>query len=284
VSFKAGTARRRDGDGAAAAKYNRAFDSMKAPRAGPPGAPRLAGHDAQRSWHQLPGPAAMGDFQRDPGLVRNLRIDRLLPFGKSEQVTLSRQAAEMAAAIGDGKTKVVNALARRPAGDERPGGLGRPAARTRWPLRPGHGNAQRAPDWPPPASRSPALWSKSSASGTAAPATCNAHPPCSARGGDTSKLMGVGFDEQMLSRFQRSNEDDRTPEQQGAFAKLGLDPDKLETESLKDALGQVAGGFDQLGDPADKASAAMTLFGRAGADVIATLGSMQPKPRSARRL
>ncbi len=93
---------------------------------------------------------------------------------------------------------------------------------------------------------------------------------------DTSLLHGAGFDPEMGARFLRSISD-QAPEQLEAFKKLHLSADDLSAKPLKDALLDVAKGFIAIRNPADRASAAMHLFGRSGAEVIATLDSLQTK-------
>lgn len=58
---------------------------------------------------------------------------------------------------------------------------------------------------------------------------------------------------------------------QEAFSRLGLDFNKLASESPMTALGEIADAINKLPTPADRAAAAMQIFGRAGKDMLPLL-------------
>lgn len=93
---------------------------------------------------------------------------------------------------------------------------------------------------------------------------------------DTDRLLRMGLDVGMLSRFQRALSE-RTPEQMGAFERLGLSPDRLEGGSLLAAMGEVAGAMDRLKNPADAAASMMDLFGKSGAEMIPVLSQFRER-------
>ena len=51
---------------------------------------------------------------------------------------------------------------------------------------------------------------------------------------------------------------------------MKLDPEKLMAKPLEEALGDVSAAFDKIKNPADRANAAVELFGRSGAEIIPT--------------
>ena len=56
---------------------------------------------------------------------------------------------------------------------------------------------------------------------------------------DTSRMMGAGFDQPTLSRFQRSMSEEAAT-QMAAYGTLRLNPNKLAAEPMIKALGEVA--------------------------------------------
>lgn len=198
-----------------------------------------------------------------------MRLKGMLPWGMSMRTTMSREAMLTAQAIGEQKQTVVNALAK--AGRE----LGVKAADGY-----GLGGAFRA------------VGGFAAAHPLAAAATVaggfmlktmmdrddlarqtRANASILGQGvEDTSRLTGVGFERRDLSLFQRS-----ISERSAGFGRLGLNADALGSKPLIEALKDVSAGFERIKNPADRASAAMQLFGRGGAEVLATLNNLQAK-------
>jgi len=89
---------------------------------------------------------------------------------------------------------------------------------------------------------------------------------------DTSRFRAVGMDPMMISRFQRAMVADK-----GAFKTMGLSADKLEAMPVKDALLQVAGAMGNVHNAAQRSALAFQLFGRSGAEVLPILATMKER-------
>lgn len=222
------------------------------------------------SWYGMEGSNRTGD----QGLRNQTRWKSMLPFGMTMRTELSREAALTAAAIGDGKQKIVKSLSSAMGeigmATANAGGFGGLAGTVGkfamgHPLVTGLGlaggfMAKQVHDRDVLAGETKAA-SRTLGQGSE----------------DTSRLMASGFDQPTLSKFQKSLSD-QSPEQMEAFGKLKLDPDKLGTEPLLQSLLKVRDAMDSnVKNPADRASVAMHLFGKGGATMIATLDEMKEK-------
>ncbi len=212
-------------------------------------------------------------FKSDQALRNSLRYKSMIPWGNSMRTELSREAAETAALIGSKSKFIKNQLASAikdmsiQAGDAAGfGGLigtvGKFAA--------GHPVLTAA------ALTGGYMVKQAFDRDELARSIKRESLMLGQSAMDTSLLHGAGFDPEMGARFLRSMSD-QAPEQLEAFKKLHLSADDLSAKPLKDALLDVAKGFSAIRNPADRASAAMHLFGRSGAEVIATLDSLQTK-------
>jgi hypothetical protein len=262
-----------------AEKFDRWFESRKqvTARMGEEGANwQQAMYGAGGAMHDPYGYglSTAGDKGPSANSLTSLRARQLslLPWGTSMRTEMSREAALTAAAIGEAKQTVVNRLSRAAAeiGQEvgTAAGIGGPVGRVL-----GLANAH------------PVMALGTLALGYELEHVRQRYQLANEVRGeslmlgqsaeDTSRMKGIGFDAHMLTRFQR-NMSDKGPEAMGAFAKLGLNPDALAAKPLIDALKDVGDAFDsKVTRAADRSSVAMHLFGRGGADVIATLSDMK---------
>ncbi len=205
---------------------------------------------------------------------RQIRIKSYSPWGMTMRTELSREAALTAAAIGEGKQKIVRSLTSA-MGEigmhtANAGGWGGVAGTVgRFAM--GHplltGTALTA-----------GFMAKQIHDRDILAGEIKAASRTLGQGSeDTSRLMASGFDQPTLSKFQKSMSD-QSPEVLAAFSKLNLDPNKLGTEPLLQSLLKVRDALEEnVRNPADRASIAMHLFGRGGATMIATLDEMKEK-------
>jgi hypothetical protein len=219
--------------------------------------------------------------RHDVALGNQTRWKSMVPWGMTMRTELSREAAETAARIGAEGQKVASSYARAmreiAGASGAAGGLGGVAGQAGgmfWMLK-GLGGAALAN---PAATAALAVGTLKLNEEFARAAHAREVGRQSAMLGqgveDTSRMMGVGFDPMMLSRFQRVL-GEQTPEQLKSIGDMGLDAKKLAAEPLKQALGEVAAAFDKLKSPVERSTAAQHLFGRAGAEVIAVLKGMK---------
>jgi hypothetical protein len=213
-------------------------------------------------------------LKTDSALQAHVRLRDALPWGTSMRTTMSREAALTAAAIGEHKGTIVKRLAAasgeiaREAGYATGlgglvGGIGRFAL--------GHPLITAA------ALGTGFALSKGRERMELARQTRGESLMLGQGAEDTSTMRGMGFDAMMMTKFQKAISD-RGTEQSEAFSKLKLDPVKLGTMPLVDALRQVGDAFEEnVKNPADRSSVAMHLFGKSGAEVIATLADMKEK-------
>lgn len=282
AQFKAGMREAgRDGLGGfreEAERFNRGFDSKRtvAKRTG----------SEQAAWRSLSGPGGpmyeqgafivprADAFKRDMGLANEIKAKSMLPWGNTLRSEMSREAALTAAAIGDHKQTMVNKLrqAAREIGGEaaQAGGLGGMAT--------GLGRF---------AVGHPLITAGAMTAGFLIETARHRHNLAldvnrealmlGQTAEETSKLHAIDFDPSMGAKFLRSMSD-QSPDQLAAFKKLRLNPDELALKPLTEALKDVGEAFDEkLRNPADRASVAMHLFGRAGAEVISTLAMFREK-------
>jgi hypothetical protein len=87
-----------------------------------------------------------------------------------------------------------------------------------------------------------------------------------------SRLNAVGFDEEAGAHFQRS-----IAENSPGFKNLGLDAGKLAAEPLTQALAEVGQALKNAASPADRAAAAMEIFGRSGSELLPVLSGLKQK-------
>ena len=87
-----------------------------------------------------------------------------------------------------------------------------------------------------------------------------------------SRLNAVGFTEEAGSHFQKSLFDNSE-----GFKNLGLDARKLAAEPLTQALAEVGEALKKTQNPADRAAAAMEIFGHSGAELIPVLTGLKKK-------
>lgn len=216
----------------------------------------------------------MGGASRDLGLAKEVRYKSMLPWGMSMRTEMSKEAALTAAAIGQESGKIVKGLS----GAMRE--IGGTAAASA-----GYGGAFSAVG--KFAAGHPVLTAATIGVGYVAnqmrerdilAREVRKNAKISGQSTeDTSKLMAVGVEMPMVSKFQRALSQ-KTPDQLDAFGKLGLDPEQLKTQPLLQSLTQVGEALnDRVTNPADRAAVAMSLFGRGGAEVIATLSDMKSK-------
>jgi hypothetical protein len=262
-------------------RFNRSFESAKQRQARAD-----TGKDAWRSatsdvYHSLPssrkttqrflefGALGVGDIKPDQALRNDVRWKSMLPWGHSFRYTLSREAAETAAAIGDAKQTVVKRLAsaaseigQGAAGAAGLGGLlggirrfaaNHPlvtagAIGTGWAIKEIQEDNARA---------------------RAARETANL---TGAGIRDASLMNAIGLDGTVGMKFIRS-----MASRSEGFGKLGLDAEKLGAMPMKDALMQVADAFGRVGNHADKADIAFEIFGRGAEEMIPTLSALREK-------
>ena len=224
------------------------------------------------SWYSM----ERANATRDIGLHNEVRWKNMVPWGNTARVELSREAALTAAAVAGQGKQIANGFR------EAMKGIGESAAES-------YGLGGVFAKVGKFAMGHPLATGAAMAAGYVAKVAYerDAHArevhESSLQLGqgaeDTSRMMAMGFDPGMLSKFQKSIAD-KTPEQQAAFSKLRLDPFKLESQPLKQALEEVGASFERyVTNPSERASVAMHLFGKSGASVIATLLEMEETKR-----
>ena len=219
----------------------------------------------------------LGGLDRDIGLVNQSRWKSMVPWGNSMRMELSREAAETAALIGSKQQVIVSRL-RQAMTDIgmaglRGGGVGGVVSA-------GLMNAAGAVMAHPltaigigaAAYTAHRAYGVESQRDEYAREARNSALMLGQGVEDTSRMNAVGFDSQMLSRFQRA-----TADRSEGFATLKIDPEKLGSQSLRESLGDVAKAFDSVRNPSDRAKIAFELFGKSGAQVLPILDHLKEK-------
>jgi hypothetical protein len=226
-----------------------------------------AGGNSMLPWYSLERMNARGNRAED----NRIRWKSMIPWGNTLRTELSREAAETAALIGSKKQTILRELAG--AGQSLAYGvpgiggvLGRGVGLLANPT----GLAVGA---------TVGIGAKLLAETIATARERDRHireidiasKQMGQSAGDTSLLLGAGFEADKLSKFQRA-----LSEQKEGFLKLGLDPESLGTKPLKDSLLQVADALEnRVKNSADRTRIAMELFGRSGASLMDTLEEMK---------
>jgi hypothetical protein len=219
-------------------------------------------------------------FALSPGQMHAQRLGTLAremamgPFGMSTRVTLSREAAATAAAIGDGAKKITGSL-RHAYGEigHVVGEIGGEA---------GFGSLARF--FTTPAGMATAgialLGAKVVGDTMERQRWIGEVRKMSLATGqgteDTSKLLHTEFTTASLVRFQKSLYRP-SPAQERAYGEMGINPSKMDPGNLLGAIGEVAVAFERIPDPTKNATWAMELFGKAGYEVIPALREFKEK-------
>ncbi len=205
----------------------------------------------------------LGGKLKDVALRNEVRIKDSLPFGKTTRTAISKEAAETAALLG----KETNSLKAKL--DQAAQGLVRDS---------GLSGALKLATNPAVMAGAAAFGAYQFISGSSeemrnrARAATHASQVMGTDVESASRLNAVGFEEEAGARFQRS-----LSEGSKGFGMIGLDASKLATEPLTQALAQVGTALKNTASPADRAAAAMEIFGRSGSELIPILTGLKGK-------
>ena len=239
-----------------AERFNRAFDSIKQ-------STERAKREMEAWQKAMQGEGSfLASSQTSfgaSGNARELRLAEQLPFGKTFRTTLSKEAAETAAALGKETSNLkakldaaANSLVNR---SGMAGGIGLmmdPAAL-----------AGKAFEF---------VTGKSEEMRERARQATHASQVLGTDVESASRLNAVGFTEEAGSHFQRS-----LFEGSEGFKNLGLDAKKLGAEPLSQALAEVGKALSNTKNPADRAAAAMDIFGKSGTQLLPVLNNLKAK-------
>ena len=226
----------------------------------------------------LPGLGDLGgELILDKAAAHRRRVLEMLPWGMSTRVTLSREAALTAAAIGDGSKTVGRALgAARGELAMMAGEIGGAA---------GFGSIARFFTTPGGMALAAAGLGLAKMVGGSVEQFHGAQQArrtsISAGVGveDASKLLYGGFEPTAIARLQRALWEGNA-RQEKAFRDLGIDSGSLQNRPLTEVLGHLGDAFERLPNSTQRAALAMDLFGRAGADVLPLLKEFKERLRN----
>jgi hypothetical protein len=262
-------------------RFNRSFDSVKQAEAR-----ALQEHDNWvRAMRGGAGPLANidgmlgGNKGSSAAWKEQIGDDLKSPWGKTAQTRLSRDAAEMAAKIGEGGTKVADSL--RVAMGQL-SGVGGPLGQAGGLLGRGLSMIGGGPGALALAGVGAvsAYASHRYDEGMDVIAERRQHAVEIGRQSrelgqsveDTGRLNDVGIDAGAASKLQRSMIDN--PD---AFKSMGLDATKLASEPLKQAMIEVSDALGKTVSPAERAKEAVDLFGKAGVELLPALDHLKDK-------
>jgi hypothetical protein len=192
-------------------------------------------------------------------------LRQAVPWGQSYRTTLSREAAETAAAITKAGSTLKQQLGETLRGLADQAGVGGPLA-TALSL----------------ANKHPLAVLGAVAGGLAIRNTAaqlgrvrDARETAQAFGqpvAEVSRLQAVGFDTGNLAHFYRAMKEGGE-----VWKSLGLNAEKLKSESILTAFNEVGESFRKIASPVDRSAIAMELFGRSGAALLPVLSQLKEK-------